>query len=240
MQSVTPPANTAPDADGLVARAAFLVGVAVGSAAELLLLPYRLLTESSEQEPRAEPRAPSRLTSGGRQQRGNKGGESTRSARTSAVGRSVGEAPVSHSAAARLAQEQGQPALARALSDPDPSVRRLALRTVGEFSGDRAAHLLTEMLHDPDPGVRSAAAAAAARTRASGVVFSLILAIDDPARDVREASRLAFEEITGKTLDPRAGDDSAARAQLVEELKQWWKEQRFAQLALEGAEESPP
>jgi HEAT repeat protein len=216
---------------GLMERAAYLIGVAVGSAAELIRVPYRLLSDVA---------APARgsETAGARDgdRRGDRmSAERRRSAPrelsyTPAVDRDLPSAALNERAS-RVAADEGQPALASALSDPDPAVRRLAMRTVGELSDERATRVLTEVLHDPDPSVRSAAAAAAARSRASGVVFSLILALDDPDSDVRAASLLAIEEITGEAIEAGAVEDATRRRELIEGLKQWWKERRFAELA---------
>jgi HEAT repeat protein len=137
----------------------------------------------------------------------------------------------SHFEAAEVARGEGLAALARSLADPDPSVRIRSLEVICEFSEDRAARLLAGMLHDPEPVVRCEAAGAAARLRASGVIFSLILALDDPRPEVRTASARAIAEITGREM-PRDGIDGAEdRSRLVEELKSWWKEERFTQLA---------
>lgn len=121
--------------------------------------------------------------------------------------------------------------LARALADPDPLVRALALETVGDFTGDRAGRLLAAVLHDSDPRVRCAAAAAAARAGASGAVFSLILSLDDDNRDVRLASARAIQQITGKEIDDHRLNDSESRIEALDELKAWWKQRRFAELA---------
>lgn len=142
--------------------------------------------------------------------------------------------------AARVASDQGLGALSRTLADPDPAVRVLAVDVVCEFAEGRAAKLLSGILCDPDAGVRAAAAAATGRVRATGAVFSLILALDDPDRHVRDAASHALREITGK--DPELGldDDPVARHKRVMELKRWWKEQRFSQLAAEIEEEEQP
>lgn len=137
--------------------------------------------------------------------------------------------------AAHIAADEGLGALARALADPDPTTRTTALDVICELSGKRAARLLAGVLHDPDPDVRAAAAGAAAEIGATGTVFSLILALDDPARRVRAAAARAIEVITGRPVEPEQGGDPARRQQQIEQLKQWWKEERFAELASEAA-----
>ena len=151
-----------------------------------------------------------------------------RASRPRGAGPAVGE---SHFEAAEVAWNEGLAALARRLADPDPSVRIRSLEVICEFSEDRAARLLAGMLHDPEPVVRCEAAAAAARLRTSGVIFSLILALEDPRPEVRTASARAIAEITGREMHTDQIDVPEDRARLVEELKLWWKEERFAQLA---------
>ena len=146
----------------------------------------------------------------------------------SSAGQARGE---SHFEAAEVARGEGLAALARTLADPDPAVRIRSLEVICEFSEDRAARLLAGMLHDPEPVVRREAAAAASRLRASGVIFSLILALEDPRPEVRTASARAIAEITGREMPTDRLDEREDRSRLVEELKRWWKEERFAQLA---------
>jgi len=136
--------------------------------------------------------------------------------------------PVGDFSAARLAADEGLEALGRALGDPDPKVRTLALDVVCEFSAERAARLLAAMVHDLDPSVRCAAAAAAARLGAPRTVSSLIVALDDPDSGVRAASAQAIEAITGRRIAME--DDPATQRRQIEELKRWWKEERLAQL----------
>ncbi len=142
--------------------------------------------------------------------------------------RSTEVAPVGEFSAARLAADEGLDALGRALGDPDPRVRTLALEVVCEFSAERAARLLAAMVHDPDAGVRCSAAAAAGRLGAPRAVSSLIVALDDPEATVRAASAQAIEAITGRAI-ALEGDLGTQRRQ-IEELKRWWKEERLAQL----------
>lgn len=150
------------------------------------------------------------------------------SSRSHGVGPAIVE---SHFEAAEVARSEGLAALARTLADPDPSVRIRSLEVICEFSEDRAARLLAGMLHDPEPVVRCEAAASAARLRASGVIFSLILALEDPRDEVRTASARAIAEITGREMPTHRLDDPGERSRLVDELKRWWKEERFTQLA---------
>jgi hypothetical protein len=213
-----------PDSESTVVGVAYLAGVALGSVTSLLLFPFRLLDSESapkgckpEGENRSRPKSRRRARSRKRR-------------RERAAVDSAGARPAPNREIAAMAEQEGYSALARELADPDPSTRRLALRTVGELAPERAAPLLAGLLHDPEPSVRCAAAAVAARTRASGVVFSLILALDDSDPEVRAAAALSIEEITGKVIDGDVEDPTERRA-LIERLKTWWKEQRFAELA---------
>ncbi|MEE8408210.1 MAG: HEAT repeat domain-containing protein [Myxococcota bacterium] len=131
--------------------------------------------------------------------------------------------------AARAAEDRGLRRLAIALSDPDPAARVQALGVVGELSEDVATSLLAGALVDTNASVRCAAAAAAAQAKAHGVVFSLIIALEDPDLKVRKAAAAALATITGKDTD--FGDDEDQRSAKIEELKRWWKQLRFEQLA---------
>jgi HEAT repeat protein len=132
-------------------------------------------------------------------------------------------------AAWRVADEQGLERLARALADPDPNRRELAMEVICEFSNERASRLLSGMLHDPEPRVRRAAAVNAGRVKATGTVFALILALDDPEPEVREAARRALEAVTGEPVALHGPGD--AREAAIEELKARWKQRRFTELA---------
>lgn len=133
--------------------------------------------------------------------------------------------------AARFGDDESLRRLARALADPDPHKRELALGVVCEFSSERASRLLSGMLHDPEPHVRCAAAACAMRVEAMGAVFALILALDDPDAEVRRAAEQALAAITGDPID--LDESGAGREAKIEELKRWWKERRFQELARE-------
>lgn len=136
--------------------------------------------------------------------------------------------------AARMAADEGFDALAQALSDPDALVRLKALGVICELSGARAARLLSGMLHDPDPRVRMAAADSAAQLQSFGTVFSLILALEDPIEDVRHAAAQAIETITGRRVPIDVGGTDTSVSEVIAELKRWWKDQRYAQLATES------
>lgn len=201
-----------PNQRSLPYRVAFAVGLSLRKTIDLLLYPYRLVAGEGRPADRLLPasRTPRRLPPGR---------DSRRAGRAARVG--------------------GADRLSRALASPDPDVRALALETVADLDAERAARIVIETLHDPDPGVRCAAAATAARSRISPAVFSLILALDDDALEVREEAHMAIERITGQEVGFEPADGPEARRRRIEELKSWWKELRFAQLALGFREERP-
>ncbi len=121
--------------------------------------------------------------------------------------------------------------LAEALGDPDPAVREIALKTLGEMKGEEVVVLILESLHDSDPHVRAAAAAAAAGTGSPTAIFSLILLLNDGELEVRQQALAAIEAITGKRVDFDPEDEPRARKKRAEELQDWWKEERFAKLS---------
>jgi hypothetical protein len=121
--------------------------------------------------------------------------------------------------------------LLESLSDPDPTAREVALGTVSELSGEEAAAVILEALHDADPNIRRAAAAAAARNGATNAGFSLILLLNDLQPEVRQEAKAALESITGRRMDFDSSADASIRAKKVEELQNWWKEERFAKLS---------
>jgi hypothetical protein len=128
----------------------------------------------------------------------------------------------------------GLEALARALTNPDPVARRLALSVVSEFSQAQAADLVCGAIYDPHADVRCAAAAAAARLQCVRAVSALVVALEDPVPDVRRASASAIEAITGMQLGP----EEASRRR-AEELMQWWKRERLAELAARSSLKFP-
>lgn len=118
----------------------------------------------------------------------------------------------------------------KALSDPSPARRILALEMVSRFSGDHALSLLTGMLGDPDASVRRAAASAAARLGSLRLASCLIVALEDPDPSVRDACRRALAVIARRAIDPHDLNDPERRRRVVEELKTWWKRERLAEL----------
>jgi HEAT repeat protein len=88
-----------------------------------------------------------------------------------------------------IARKVGKLALAdleAAGGDPDPRVRRAALRWLGQLQDAGAAELLTRHLRDPDEAVRAAAATALARVGAASRELARV-ALADPALAVRLA-----------------------------------------------------
>jgi HEAT repeat protein len=122
-------------------------------------------------------------------------------------------------------------AFAAAMGNPDAGVRRFALGTIGGQVEKTTQHIIIEALHDPDPAVRAAAASASARAHLSAAVFSLIIMLSDSSEDVVRAAEAAIEAITGRRVDLSHGQSEPARNKKIEQLKVWWKENRFADLA---------
>lgn len=101
--------------------------------------------------------------------------------------------------------------LEAAAGDPDPRVRRTALRWIGQLKDDGALELLTGRLHDADEAVRAAAASALARIGAPGagnLAELARVALADPALAVRLAgiellvAAHARAELAGLAGDP--------------------------------------
>lgn len=139
--------------------------------------------------------------------------------------------------AAEESANQGLNALARALADPDPALRSQALEVICQFSAERAVRLLIGVLHDPDPKVRAAAAETAGRLGASGAVLSLIFALDDSDIEVRLAAAGAIEQITDMPVNVE-NDEPAVRERKIQELKDWWRDQRFSELTTRAHEKA--
>jgi len=125
------------------------------------------------------------------------------------------------------------PDLIEALTDPDPGVRRLAIGGIVDSGGEQTNFLLVEALNDPEASVRCAAAAAAAQVGATSAVFSLLLSLDDSALEVRQEVKHAVEKITGTRIDFDPEQKQVQRRKKIEKLKNWWKEERFSELAEE-------
>jgi HEAT repeat protein len=98
--------------------------------------------------------------------------------------------------------------LEAAAGDPDPRVRRTALRWIGQLKDDGALELLTRRLHDDDEAVRAAAASALARVGAGNLAELARVALADPALAVRLAgiellvAAHARAELAGLAGDP--------------------------------------
>jgi HEAT repeat protein len=71
--------------------------------------------------------------------------------------------------------------------DPDPQVRRTAIRWLGQIKDGDAVELLTQRLHDPDDAVRAAAGSALARIGLGNLAELGKLALHDRALAVRLA-----------------------------------------------------
>jgi len=124
-------------------------------------------------------------------------------------------------------------ALARAMLDQNPGVRRFALGTIGEHAGEEITILILDALNDPEPSVRCAAVAAAAKARLSSAVFTLILLLVDPVPRVAHEAMLAIERITGRNVDLGPDSDVSTRLKKMGKLRVWWKTERLARLSAE-------
>ena len=121
----------------------------------------------------------------------------------------------------------------KALSDPSPARRILALEMVCRFSGEHAVHVLGGMLGDPDPSVRCTAAAAVARIGNFRLVSGLIMGIDDPDPLVRRACERALHAVAKRSIDFTELEDPQRRSRAIAELLTWWKRERLAELLAE-------
>lgn len=134
----------------------------------------------------------------------------------------------------RTTAGEGLGVLARALTNPDPSIRSRALEMVCDLSEDRATPMLIGLMNDPSADVRCAAASLAPRMRARRVVSGLILALDDPDESVRKAASTAIATMTPHELSAEQLADAELRRARMEELLLWWKRERYEQLAREA------
>lgn len=116
----------------------------------------------------------------------------------------------------------------RAHGTPTPSYRSEA---AGGPAVDDPAVVVLEAMQHPDPSVRCEAADAAGSQGLTSCVFSLILLLDDPEPRVRDRAVVAIGAITGRKLRLKGSADEI-RGQ-IDELKDWWKKERFNRLAAE-------
>jgi HEAT repeat protein len=100
---------------------------------------------------------------------------------------------------------------------------------VCELADVRAGEVLKTMLLDPSAMVRCAAIRSASRVRTTDVLASLIVALRDPDAGVRAAAVDAVSSIRGRRLSYK--EAGAVDPGEIEELKRWWRERRFAELA---------
>jgi hypothetical protein len=216
-------------------RTPFLLGVAAGKTLQLIRYPYAAISRvfsgldnGSSRPASTESRTRkifSRLSNINTRLSSIEQSVSKRGTPREAV-RTANKKKLLKDAAGRERGDGLSDSLMEAISDPDPGVREIALKTLGEISGEESVVLILESLHDPDPRVRAAAAAASPTS-----IFSLILLLHDREIEVRQQAKSAIEAITGKTVDFDPSDPSQARRKKVESLQNWWKDERFAKLS---------
>jgi HEAT repeat protein len=114
--------------------------------------------------------------------------------------------------------EAGIAEQARALVDPDPAVRALALQVIAEFSKAQAAELIALALFDLEPAVRCVAAECAGRVGGSRLVPALIAALGDRSPDVRRAAARSLETLVGAPIDS------------IADLERRWADARLSEL----------
>ncbi|MEP6960073.1 MAG: HEAT repeat domain-containing protein [Nitrospirota bacterium] len=84
------------------------------------------------------------------------------------------------------------------LRDGDPTVRRMAVESLGKIGDPRTIDSILPLIHDPASLVREASVIALGRlkpTATDGVVTLLTLALEDPVESVRQAAVVAIGEV---------------------------------------------
>lgn len=115
-------------------------------------------------------------------------------------------------------------ALRAALTEPDPSLRRLAVIAAADFA-DEAPALFVAAAADPDPGVRLEAARALEASPDPGAVAALGKLLTDEDDEVRRAAAESLGEILDETAAPlllpllAAAETPFARAALLAALR---------------------
>jgi HEAT repeat protein len=210
---------------GPVARATYYVGVAMRWTVDTVAIPYRAVanrgSSRSSTSHRRVASTLSRITS-----RVAEIERSLLAAERQSLHSTEGDAN-----ARRAATEQLSADLVEQLSSPAADIRSRALSELGEIADKDTAVLILDGIQDPDPDVRCAAASAAGTAGQPSSVFTLILLLDDQAPRVRREAKRAIERIVGHRVkfDPAKG--AAKRRQQIDDLKEWWKEERFSKLA---------
>jgi HEAT repeat protein len=124
----------------------------------------------------------------------------------------VEDEPFGGSAMDKAAKES----LARALADPDPLVRRIALEIAAELPEGASVAVSLDSLRHEDPGVRLAAVRLAGRSNDGAVIASALTLLADPEPDVRAATAdaaVAWADAEGGAaprLRPLLADPSTA------------------------------
>jgi HEAT repeat protein len=93
-------------------------------------------------------------------------------------------------------------ALARALSDAEPSVRRQAAFALGILDGRSAVRELQNALQDGDPGVRGAAASALGKVGTSEDGRALVPLLSDASAPVRQRALRALGTLKTRSAGP--------------------------------------
>jgi len=131
--------------------------------------------------------------------------------------------------------QQAVEPIRRAVTDSNPSVRAMAIRSYAQV--DHSAASLPWMqiaMKDPDADVRKAAAAAASQTQGAWeLVPQLIANLDDKDREVRQAAVASLEQILGISLTKvnpklpnlayRVNDPAGSpnHAEVIARLREW-------------------
>lgn len=93
-------------------------------------------------------------------------------------------------------------ALARALSDAEPSVRRQAAFALGILDGRSAVRELQNALQDGDPGVRAAAASALGKVGTAEDGRALVPLLADPSAPVRQRTLRSLGTLKTRSAGP--------------------------------------
>lgn len=83
------------------------------------------------------------------------------------------------------------------LSNPDPSVRRVAAEVLGNLSVPRATEALVNALSDADPDVREASLRALARAGAASALLDVAALLKDPEPEVRACAIEVVRQLAG-------------------------------------------
>lgn len=122
----------------------------------------------------------------------------------------------------RLGRRESAPAIARALEDGQPAVRRRAALCLAWLGAEEDASSLLPLFRDGVPEVRAAAVEAVGTLRYRSAIPGLIHALEDQDPRVCERANHSLKRITGKSFGTAPATGGKAFQKIAKKWQGWW------------------